>query len=163
MAVGEEPEPGQPRRLARTTNHPDLSDANHPRLPFHRCTMKRSLCNQRERVKFGADSPLERVHISCFFTLRPLPLEDDLMGLFSRKPCITRSSPLHCPRHRSHFSFLPHAFGRARGSAARPVPLLHPEDDIVGLSVLLLGRDLYSAASSYSAIGGQVQMRFRSP
>ena len=45
--------------LLRSRKRPSLitDSADHPRLPFHRCTTKRSFCNQTRWVKLDADFP----------------------------------------------------------------------------------------------------------
>ena len=45
---------------------PDLFYADHPRLPFHRCTTKRSFCNQTRWVKLDADFPPSGSSLQAF-------------------------------------------------------------------------------------------------
>ena len=49
-----------------TTAQPDLFYADHPRLPFHRCTTKRSFCNQTRWVKLDADFPPSGSSLQAF-------------------------------------------------------------------------------------------------
>ena len=49
-----------------TTAQPDLFYADHPRLPFHRCTTKRSFCNQTRWVKLDADFPPSGSFLQAF-------------------------------------------------------------------------------------------------
>ena len=48
------------------TNHPIPFYADHHWLPFRRCTMRRSFCNQREGANSDADSPLQRSSLQAF-------------------------------------------------------------------------------------------------
>ena len=54
-----------------TTAQPDLFYADHPRLPFHRCTTKRSFCNQTRWVKLDADFPPSGSSLQAFPHLSP--------------------------------------------------------------------------------------------
>ena len=49
-----------------TTALPDLFYADHPRLPFQRCTTKRSFCNQTRWVKLDADFPPSGSSLQAF-------------------------------------------------------------------------------------------------
>ena len=49
-----------------TTAQPHLFYADHPRLPFHRCTTKRSFCNQTRWVKLDADFPPSGSSLQAF-------------------------------------------------------------------------------------------------
>ena len=49
-----------------TTAQPDLFYADHPRLPFHPCTTKRSFCNQTRWVKLDADFPPSGSSLQAF-------------------------------------------------------------------------------------------------
>ena len=59
---------GHPLLLSEveTTAQPDLFYADHPRLPFHRCTTKRSFCNQTRWVKLDADFPPSGSSLQAF-------------------------------------------------------------------------------------------------
>ena len=50
----------------RPTAQPDLFYADHPRLPFHRCTTKRSFCNQTMWVTLDADFPPSGSSLQAF-------------------------------------------------------------------------------------------------
>ena len=56
-----------------TTAQPDLFYADHPRLPFHRCTTKRSFCNQTRWVKLDADFPPSGSSLQAFPHATPGP------------------------------------------------------------------------------------------
>ena len=64
---------GTERQLGRSrpdqpagTNHPNPFYADHHRLPFHRCTMRRSFYNQREGSNSDADLPLQGSSLQAF-------------------------------------------------------------------------------------------------
>ena len=54
-----------------TKAQPDLFYADHPRLPFHRCTTKRSFCNQTTWVKLDADFPPSGSSLQAFPQIAP--------------------------------------------------------------------------------------------
>ena len=49
-----------------TTAQPELFYADHPRLPFHRCTTNRSFYNQNRWVKLDADLPPSGSSVQAF-------------------------------------------------------------------------------------------------
>ena len=59
---------------SRNDGQPDLFYADHPRLPFHRCTTKRSFCNQTRWVKLDADFPPSGSSLQAFPYLSGLRL-----------------------------------------------------------------------------------------